>query len=108
MTCKDCKISDKCQDRHKSFEYEKDGDSWANWCDDFQSVHKGKRVVVDGYTVMQSGENHHVMIVDAEGNMIMHSACTRELTEDELRGQLDLYRMLVKAVKRIEDEEGDV
>lgn len=107
MTCEDCKISDICTDKHKSYKYSEDGDSWANWCDEFQSIFRDKSVVVDGYTITQSGANHHVMIVDKDGNFVMHAACTKDLTEDELRRKLDLYFALVKAERKIKADEND-
>jgi len=82
MTCKDCKNNEKCTNPNKSYKYN-DGDSWANWCDDFSSIHESKSVKVNGLTIAQSGYNYHILVFDDDG-MVAHMSCTREYSEDEL------------------------
>lgn len=84
MTCKDCKSYDTCTIEYKSAELSADGDSWANWCDDFDSIHASKVVEKDGYTIFQSGYNYHVSVFDNEDKLIFHAQVTKELTETEL------------------------
>lgn len=50
-----------------------------------------KKVEYKGYTVVQSDYNNHVMIADANGNMVMHAQCTRSKSEEELLKMAERY-----------------
>lgn len=64
MTCKDCKKRNNCKDPDKSFKYDEDGDSWANWCDDFDTIHADKTIHNGGLVVTQLGYNFHIWVAD--------------------------------------------
>ena len=92
MTCKDCKKWKQCKSSAKSDKYEEDGDSWANWCDDFDTIHKGKSISKGRYTITQSGYTWHLMIVDEQtGHMMLHAQCRKEMSEEELEAYLDRF-----------------
>jgi len=83
MTCKDCKLFKTCTDNHKTTKY-KDGDSWANWCDDFRSRHKDKTVIYQGYTFVQNASSGNIWVYDSNGQFRMHAICTKFLTKRDL------------------------
>ena len=79
MTCKDCKSRHACTEPNKSYEYDKDGDSWANRCDDFDTIHEDKTVVKDGLRITQSGYSFNVWVRDDEtGKLLFHCICQDE------------------------------
>ena len=96
MTCKDCVKYPACTDALK---VSLDEDGYAELCDRYVSIHKSKTVEVGGYTVHQSGYNHHVAVVK-DGKMVAHFSCTKEQTEEELREFVGLYKMLFKKEKK--------
>lgn len=97
MTCKDCKSRHTCTNPNKSYEYEEDGDSLANWCDEFSSIHKSKTVVKDGLRITQSGYNFHIMVVDNKTDKpILHSSCTEKLSKKELERYANFVKTKLK------------
>lgn len=102
MTCKDCKKKRKCVSGNKSFLYDPDGDSWANWCDDFESKHKSRTVHYKGFTAVQSGYN--ILYSDADQNAWYHMNCTKRLSRRELKKDIELYLQLSDPEK-YDDEE---
>lgn len=71
MTCKDCKKWEKCKHSLKSDKYAEDGDSWANWCMNFDTIHKGKSISKSRY---------------------------KEISEEELEAYLDAFRSGMEVV----------
>lgn len=91
MTCRDCTKKDVCKSMHKSFKYDKDGDSWANWCDDFKSIHKNKTVYKDGLEITQCGYNFHIWVTDEKtGELLLHAQCDKSISEEQLKQYADL------------------
>lgn len=109
MTCKDCKLHRHCTDKHKSYKYSDDGDSWAHWCDDFKSKHRSRSITKNGYTVIQSGYNWHIHIADNEtGSMIMHVACNKRKSKRELSKMLYVdKKLMLKFYSIYEDDESE-
>lgn len=109
MTCKDCKSRHACTEPNKSYEYDKDGDSWANWCDDFDTIHEDKTVVKDGLQITQSGYSFNVWVRDKKtGKLISHFMCRDEMTKKELEEYADFVKnRLPKLVEAFEKEEGE-
>ena len=102
MTCKDCKNRRNCTDGHKSYRLNKDGDSWANWCDDFVTRHKAKKIHKDGFIVTQSGYNWHIMIIDEKTNkMLLHAACTKRKSKRALKKMIDFYTKTLPKLKEM-------
>lgn len=92
MTCKDCKNRRICTDDHKSYHLSNDGDSWANWCDEFISRHKPISVEKDGYTAYQNGTNYHITITEnLSDQMVLHAACNKRVSKRALRRMIDQY-----------------
>lgn len=92
MTCKDCEHRRKCTDTHKNYRVGADGDSWANWCDEFMSRHKPISVEKDGYTAYQSGSNYHISITEKlTGQMVLHAACNKRVSKRTLKKMIDQY-----------------
>lgn len=54
-----------------------------------------KKVEHNGYTVVQSPRNHHIMIGKA-GKMVCHAQYDHPLTEDELKKAVDDYLALAE------------
>ncbi len=108
MTCKDCKRRFHCTETNKSYKYSKDGDSWANWCDDFLSRHKSIWVEKDGYTAYQSGTNYHISITDnMRDQMVLHAICTKRKSKRALRKMIDFYtKTLPKLKEMVANEDG--
>lgn len=52
-----------------------------------------KKIQYQGYVVVQSSRNHHIMI-GKDGKMVHHAQCDHPLTEDELRKEVDDYLLL--------------
>lgn len=103
MKCKDCRKRRKCISCLKSYRYSNDGDSWANWCDDFDSVHKTRTLYKDGYLVMQSGVDWHIVIIDDYTNeMVLHEQCTKKMSNKKLLKMIDHYRKGIYNQKRME------
>lgn len=97
MTCKDCKSRHTCTEPNKSYEYEEDGDSWANWCDDFDTIHKEKTVVKDGLRITQSGYSFNICVRDEKtGNLISHFLCRDEMTKNELKKYAGYVKTILK------------
>ena len=44
-----------------------------------------------GYSIKQTSTNKHYMIFDKNGNMVLHCACRKMLSTDELRNAIDNY-----------------
>lgn len=44
---------------------------------------RNKCVEYDGHVISQCGSNHHIM-VSKDGNMMFHTACDHDMTEEEL------------------------
>ena len=57
MTCKDCKIYDECKSPMKDMDDADAMETWAMWCDAFESIHEDKVVETDKYVIVQSGLN---------------------------------------------------
>lgn len=92
MTCKDCVNRRHCNSLLKSYWYGEDGDSWANWCDEFMSRHKPISVEKDGYTAYQSGSDYHISITEKlTGQMVFHASCTKRVSKRALRRMIDQY-----------------
>ena len=108
MTCKDCRRFKSCLNVHKSAFPDPDGDSWANWCDDFDSVYDDQIIEDGDFTIVQSGYNHHVTIwqkmPDGSERFILHSQCQKRLTVEELRGQLKTYETFARKVAEENDK----
>lgn len=47
-------------------------------------------VEVGEYTIVQAS-NHHIQLVK-NGNIVMHAQCTKRLTEEELKKEIELYK----------------
>lgn len=106
MTCKDCKLWKTCNSASKSDEYGEDGDSWANWCDDFRTIHRSRSVRNGEYIIYQSGYNWHIMMIhEPTGKMMMHCSCTAKKTKKELFDMVKLYHDLQKIEKEILNDE---
>lgn len=111
MTCKDCKRRFKCSYLEKSYKPSEDGDSWANWCDAFETKHKTRKVFKDGFVVIQSGYNWHIQIYDTSffrtsslliPKMVFHASCTKRKSKRQLRKMVDLYKRLLALNKAVE------
>ena len=110
MTCKDCKKCNNCKDPDKSFKYDEDGDSWANWCDDFDTIHADKTIHNGGLVVTQCGYNFHIWVADEKtGKALAHFGCEEEKNEKELAKFADFVKnkLLEFVDKLLEDEEDD-
>lgn len=101
MTCNDCKRRFECSYSEKSYKKNADGDSWANWCEAFQTKHKTRGVRKDGFIVIQSGYNWHIAIFDDENRMVLH-ACTKRKSKRQLRKMIDLRKKLLALNKAVE------
>jgi len=55
------------------------------------------KVNYKGYIISQSNNNHIMIIKDNQ--MVFHSSCTKKLTIEELKQQVDLYLKLVECVE---------
>lgn len=53
-----------------------------------------KKLTYRGYTVVQSAQNHHVMI-GKNGKRVFHGQADHSMTDDELREYVDNYITLV-------------
>jgi hypothetical protein len=87
------------------FAYEKDHCVFCRqpykWVD---GEHKPVKVEVGEYTVFQNTNNH--ISIYKDGRMVMHSACSRKLTEDELKEEVNFYeRMKADRFFEIEADE---
>lgn len=51
-----------------------------------------------GYTATQA-RNHHIMIFDQDGKMISHVDCSRPLTEDEMKSEVDMVLSIMEEFK---------
>ena len=56
-----------------------------------------KKVNYKGYTISQASNNHIMITKDNE--MVFHASATKELTEDELKEQIDLLIELMEVIK---------
>ena len=102
MTCRSCKRFKECTDPHRSCKYDEDGDSWANWCDEFFPVRETICIELEGYEVTQNGRNHHVMIRDIEsGRIVAHYSCNKPKTIASLRKMVIEYKAWLKAHRKI-------
>ncbi len=101
MTCRSCKRFKECDDPHRSCKYDKDGDSWANWCDEFLPIRETVCIEVDGYEVRQSGLNYHVTIRDIEsGQTVAHYACKAYKSLASLKKMVIEYEAWLKAHRK--------
>lgn len=110
MTCKDCKKRNNCKDPDKSFKYDEDGDSWANLCDDFDTIHADKTIHNGGLVVTQCGYNFHIWVADEKtGKALAHFGCEEEQNEKELAKFADFVKNKLPEFvdKLLEDEEDD-
>ena len=107
MTCKDCKKEKKCIDKRKSYDYDKDGEAWAEWCDDFDTIHPDKEVEYRGVIAHQTGYNWHVHYIDADTHeWIGHASCTREMSEEELKKSIESFEKITNVFDDVcKDEE---
>lgn len=55
---------------------------------------KAKETIVEheGFTIVQCTNNHIQIYWD--GHLVMHSSCTKRMTEEELKGQVDFLRSM--------------
>ena len=105
MTCKDCKNRRTCTEPNKSYKYDKDGNSWANWCDDFDTIHKDKTMVKDGFQITQSGYNFYVWVRDEKtGELMSHFVCQKQLSERELGEYADYVKGVLPELERLKEE----
>lgn len=88
MTCKDCKKYSKCTCASKSIEDKGYMNNWADWCDEFVSIHKDRLVEKDGYTIYQLGYNWHTIIYDADGKLVFHAPTPKAMNKEELEEYL--------------------
>lgn len=102
MTCKDCKNRRHCNSVLKSYVYGEDRDSWANWCDDFVTRHKSKKIHKDGFIVTQSGYNWHIMIADEKNKkVLLHASCTKRKSKRALKKMIDFYTDTLPKLKEM-------
>ena len=89
MTCKDCKKWKTCKYPNKSDKPDLDGDTWANWCGFFETIHVNKEVEYEHWLIVQGGYTWHISIWDLNTNQLLHHmSCTVEKTEEELKQML--------------------
>ena len=101
FTCKRCKHWETCTDKNKSSRT-KDGDSWAYWCDDFESKVPTYQVETDRYIVSQSDRNFHTMIFDKElDRCVFHSQTTKPLSKKKLLEEIDFYLVMREISKKL-------
>lgn len=73
-----------------------------------EGEYKPTEVQVGEYLVVQATNNH--VHIYKDGNLVFHSQCSRKLTEEELRKQVDFYKKFMEEghfEKLFGDEEGD-
>lgn len=107
FTCKRCKHWESCTDKHKSGRT-KDGDSWAYWCDYFESKVPTYTVETDRYVVSQSDRNYHTMIFDKElDRMVFHAQSTRPYSKKKLLEEIDFYLEMLNISKQMRENEDE-
>ena len=57
-----------------------------------------------GYTLTQSDYNHHCMIFDEDGHMVMHVSYNKPMTKETAIGLIERYIFLTGTLKRSEGE----
>lgn len=108
MTCKDCKNEKTCIDKNKSYKADADGDTWANWCDDFKSIHPDKEVEYHGIIALQTVYNWHIHYFDAKTlKWIGHASCTREMSEEELKKSIESFEKITNIFDDVCKDEED-
>lgn len=61
-----------------------------------------KKIEHLGYTISQAN-NNHIMICKDDA-MVMHINCSKKLTEDELKEQLDFYFYMTDTIEKHKKE----
>lgn len=56
--------------------------------------HKPTIVQVGEYTVTQATNNH--ISITKDNKMIYHASCTKKMTEEELKKEVDIYLKLIE------------
>lgn len=92
MTCKDCTDYSFCCYEYKSLEYNDDGDSIANHCDEFSSVHNPKEVLKNGIVVHQTPRGGIYAHDEKTGKLIYHALCYEMKTDEELEQIADFVK----------------
>lgn len=60
-----------------------------------------------GYTATQA-RNHHIMIFDQDGKMVSHIDCSRPLTEEEMKAEVDTILSIMETFREAKmDNAGD-
>ena len=92
MTCRDCKAWNTCQDKYKSDKVDKKyGDSYADYCDEFDTIYGNYVLNIHGYKIIQNGYNWHIMIWGRNG-WLMHATCTARISKERIRKIYKLYQ----------------
>lgn len=79
------------------FAFEKDHCIFCNKKYEWVDGNKEEALTVvehNGYTIIQC-TNHHIQIYK-DGRIVMHSSCTKKLTEDELKDQVSFLEEMRK------------
>lgn len=66
--------------------------------------YKPKEIQVEGYTVVQS-TNNHIQIYDETDKMVFHASCNKKLTEQELAEQVKFYKNMCKKTSKIKSQD---
>ena len=56
---------------------------------------------INGYTVIQDEENHHIMLYDSDG-AVMHATCDRQLSPGELESVVYNYLNFRRKISEVE------
>lgn len=108
FTCRMCNKYVGCTNEHKSGRVSRDGDSWAYWCDDFESKVPTYTVETDRYVVSQSDRNFHTMIFDKElDRMVFHAQSTRPYSKKKLLKEIDFYLTMLNISKQMREEDDE-
>lgn len=104
MTCADCRDFSTCDFEFKSLTYSEDGDSVANHCDEFNSIHNPKEVIKNGIVVHQTPRGGIYAYDESTGKLIYHALCYEMKTDEELKQTADFIKnQLSKIVQQIEN-----
>lgn len=57
-----------------------------------EPMYKSKTVIVGDYEVVQETNNH--ISIYKDGQFVYHASCSKEMTEEELKQQVDFYEKI--------------
>lgn len=102
MTCKDCKYWETCTDTHKKdYIDEEYGDSYAWYCENFESAQECYSVEKNGIINTQSSTTWNTMLIDKSTNrMLLHAYCKTHKTKEQLLEEIDEYPKLMEALSK--------